>query len=140
MFKTGTRVAHTNGQEGTIVAYDDCEVIVKFPDLKRDHYVWVKFDDGSINGWINGFYLKPIPTPQEKVEAARKALAEAEAELASSVKPGDRFFSPFNETTATVKFVDGDAVYYEYTLFTKSEVHYSGRKLSSFLQTYTKRL
>ena len=141
MFKTGSRVVHHNGEEGTIVAHDDCEVVAKFSDLKRDQYVWVKFDDGSINGWINGFYLKPIPTPQEKVEAARKALAEAEAELAASLLPkvGDRYFSELDKTTATVKAIVDDVVYYEY-ITSRGSKNYNGRIFESFLKSYETKL
>jgi hypothetical protein len=135
----GARVTHANFGAGTIVASDDCEVIKKHFDRSqdwRDEYFWVKFDDGYINGWSDTRHISYIPTPQEKVEAARKVLAEAEAELAASLAPkaGDRYRSAFSGITATVKFVDDNVVYYEFV--SNGYTDYSGRNIESFLKTY----
>lgn len=99
--KPGTRVRNSYG-DGIILAPDDCEVINKYSHRSQ------KWRDGYINGWSDMSYISYITTPQEKVEAARKALAEAEAELAASIAPkaGDRYYSPLNGTTATVKMLD----------------------------------
>lgn len=131
--KPGTRVRNSYG-DGIILAPDDCEVINKYSHRSQ------KWRDGYINGWPDMSYLSYIATPQEKVEAARKALAEAEAELAASIAPkaGDRYYSPLNGTTATVKFVDGDVVYYEFV--SNNYTSYFGRKIESFLKAYETKL
>lgn len=143
----GTRVIHNSLGPATVLASDDCEVLKKHYD--RDHnwresFIWFKFDlDGSINGWQNMVYFKEVePTLEDKVEAARQALADAEAELAASKLPkvGDRYSSLINNTTATVKAVVDGVVYYEYVGNTSRTKEYAGRTAESFRKTYETKL
>lgn len=143
--RPGTRVRHHSLGPATVIASDDCEVLKKHSDQNqkwRDSFNWFKFDDGSINGWSTMGSFISILTLEDKVEAARQALADAEAELAASKwpKPGDRYSSRVNNTTATVKAVVDDVIYYEYVGKASGTKDYAGRIIESFRRTYETKL
>lgn len=151
--KPGTRIIDTRSscRTGIVLAHTDCKIVNKYPEgtdarwneKARAEYTWVEFSNGGTNGWMDlPYYLQAEKSLEDKVEEARAALAAAEAalEAAKLPHPGDRYSSAFNNTTATVKFVDGDVIYYEFRFNQNQVVSYAGRKIESFLKAYETKL
>lgn len=149
--KPGTRIIDTRSscRTGIVLAHTDCKIVNKYPEgtdarwneKARAEYTWVEFSNGGINGWTDlPYYLQAEKTLEDKVEEARQALADAEAELEASRTPkaGDRWVN--GEFTATVKFVDENFVFYTYTTVRSNNPVPAGRRLKSFLRNYTKQI
>lgn len=151
--KPGTRIIDTRSscRTGIILAHTDCKIVNKYPEgtpagwneKSRAQYTWVEFNDGGINGWRNlPYYISQVEKIlKEKRDDLLAQVAEITAQIEEAARPkaGDKYQSDKNNLTATVKFVDDEAVYYSYKTSAGSVIH-KGRPMDSFKYIWNKKL
>ena len=139
----GDRVCSISRGSGYVISAQSSDASNRYPFMspnERQNYVWVKFDNGDVDGW---HVQLPDGFPREinledKVRQAEEALAAAKAELAESRTPkvGEKWVS--GDFTATVKLVEDGFVFYTYVGKRLPQLKGTVRSIANFVDNHTK--